>query len=429
MIGSNNLPLQDSFLQRDRLRLRDRSWRTIFLPGLPNLGLNHTLSPRARRKQADMPAFEHQPPAENSGGSRRAAVTFCITELDPGGAEHALVKIAIGLHELGWRVNVVSLRDLGSLAVRLRDGNVPVTALHCGSILDARAVLRLRRALHDHQTKLLVCFLHQANLVGRIAGWLAGVRAVVSGIRVADRRKFVIWSDRLTRGLTRKYVAVSRHVAETHAKRCGIPARDITVIYNGVETPGEIHTNRERRDSQFRILFVGRLVRQKQPQNLVSAVAALPEELRNRTVVDILGDGELRGRLEQQITAASLENQIRLHGHQPNVAEWMAQADVLALPSAWEGLPNVVLEAMAQGLPVVASAVDGVPEVVESGVTGWLVPPHCVTALTETLSLVAADSGLRRTVASRALEAVQQHFRWEISIHAFDELLLDLLDG
>ncbi|MEO2031964.1 MAG: glycosyltransferase [Planctomycetaceae bacterium] len=376
-----------------------------------------------------MPASEQHRPAVNVESSQRSRVTFCITELDPGGAERALVKIAVGLRGLGWQVNVVSLRNAGYLAGQLRDAHIPVAALECGGFLDVRAVFRLVRVLKEQQPQLLVCFLHHANIAGRIAGRLAGVPVMVSGIRVADRRKSVIWTDRLTRGLTRKYVAVSRHVADLHADRCGIAAQDMAVIYNGVDVKEPPSLAGDRQDSQFRILFVGRLTPQKQPQNLVSAVAAFPDELKNRTVVNILGNGSLRDELEHQISSAALEKRIRLHGYQSNVTDWMAHADVLALPSAWEGLPNVVLEAMANGLPVVATAVDGVSELIESGVTGWLIPPNDIAALADALMTVAADAELRRRVANRAFEAVQQRFRWDITINAFDELLLDLLDS
>ncbi|MCH2202067.1 MAG: glycosyltransferase [Fuerstiella sp.] len=359
---------------------------------------------------------------------RQEKITFCITELDIGGAEKALVRVAVGLYERGWDVNVVSLRDAGPLARELEKANIPVRALSCGGLLDIRALFRLCHVLKTIQPKILVCFLHQANIVGRIAARLAGVPTMVSGIRVADRRLGVIWTDRLTRQLTRKYVAVSRSVADFHKEKCRIPVDDMAVIYNGVDIPESRPIWSSRNDSQFRILFVGRLTPQKRPQNLLSAVASFPEDLRNRTFIDFLGDGTLRTSLEHHISAADLGDNVRLHGQQTNVIKWMARADVLVLPSAWEGLPNVVLESMAQGLPVVATAVDGLSEIIESGNTGWLVPPNDITALTNTLIMVSDNINLRYTVANRAFEAVQQRFHWNSTVQSFDELLSKLLN-
>ena len=254
------------------------------------------------------------------------------------------------------------------------------------------------------------------------------MRTVVSGVRVADRRKWVIWTDWLTRGLTQKYVAVSRHVADVHTRLCGISGDKITVIHNGVDIPkrGPIRTRQQ--NSEFRVLFVGRLTEQKQPVNLVRAVAAMPDELRNRTVVDFLGEGTLWPDLEREISRAGLEDRVRLRGYQWNVTDWMAQADVLALPSAWEGLPNAVLEAMACGLPVVASRVDGVSEIIESGVTGWLVPPGDVQAFANVLTQVASDWETRQAVAGRAFELVRQRFLWDSTVDDFDKVLTDLLE-
>lgn len=362
-------------------------------------------------------------------GSQGAAstVTLCINELDPGGAERALVRIANGLLDRGWRVNVVSLRNAGHLSGQLEAAGISVTALGCGGFVDVRAIFRLRRVLRRQRPDVLVCFLHQANIVGRLSGWLAGVRAVVSGIRVADRRKWVIWTDRLTRGLTRKYVAVSQHVADVHGWLCGLGEERIMVIRNGVDIPDPPPIRIDRDDSERRILFVGRLTEQKRPQNLVNAVAAMAVQPGKSVVVDFLGDGELRSELQQLIFATGLSGCVRLHGYQSNVAEWMAQADVLALPSAWEGLPNVVLEAMAHGLPVIATNVDGVPEIIEHGVTGWIIPPDDVAALTDALTNLLADINGRRLVANRAFDVVQQHFRWDTAVEAFDGLLSGLI--
>ena len=373
------------------------------------------------------PTNSNQPdPTQNDGTSHR--VTFCVPELDPGGAEKALVRVASGLRERGWMVNVVSLRDAGSLTRQLESGGISVTALQCGSFMDIRAVFRLRRVLRREQPELLVCFLHQANIVGRLAGWLAGVRNVISGIRVADRRKWVTWTDRLTRRLTRKYVAVSRHVATVHAGVCRISPEKMTVIHNGVDIPDRCPTRLRQVNSNSRILFVGRLTKQKQPMHLVRAIAAMPDQLRNQIVVDFIGEGELRRDLERHVITAGLGDRIRFRGYQSNVVEWMQNADVLALPSAWEGLPNVVLEAMANRLPVVATNVDGVAEIIQPGVTGWLVPPADVTALAAALSQVLTDEDARQKVANRALEAVRQRFCWKNTIEAFERLLNDLRD-
>lgn len=365
------------------------------------------------------PADDSTVPAEDPPN-----VTFCITELDPGGAEKALVRFAVGLHERGWHVRVVSLRDRGPLADALESASIPVTALQCGSLLDIRAVPRLTRELHDHPPDVLVCFLHQANIVGRIAGRKAGVRCVASGIRVADRRKTIVWTDRLTRFLTDHYVAVSQYVADVHSELCRIPPSAMSVIYNGVDVTDQMPLRNSA--ETFRILFVGRLTAQKRPHDLMTAFGLLPEALKQQTHIDLLGDGELAPALQQTIDNEGLDNHVVLHGQQANVADWMKRSDVLVLPSAWEGLPNVVLEAMANGLPVIASSVDGIPEVIHHERTGWLFPSSDTRRLAETITAVADSEAHRKDVARRAFDAVQQRFCWSTSIDKLANLLIDL---
>jgi glycosyltransferase involved in cell wall biosynthesis len=204
-----------------------------------------------------------------------------------------------------------------------------------------------------------------------------------------------------------------------HSRLCGIPESKFSVLYNGVEVPDSPANAASRSDGQFRILFVGRLARQKRPQDLVQAVTQLPAELLQRTCVDILGAGELELELRNAIAASGLEDRVHLHGYQSDVEPWWATADLLVLPSAWEGLPNVVLEAMTHRVPVIAASVDGVREVIEHDETGWLVESGNVAGLTA--AIVRAELSLedRNQVAVRAFESVCQRFCWQKSIEAF----------
>ncbi|MEJ7591486.1 MAG: glycosyltransferase [Planctomycetaceae bacterium] len=162
-------------------------------------------------------------------------LTMAINELDIGGAERAFVRIAIGLKSLGWIVRVISLRDAGPLAEPLLEAGISVEALHCVGAADFRAVRRLQLALQKNPPSVLLTFLHQANIVGRLAAKRSGVKTVVCGVRVADRR----WAMRIPEWLTKRhvthYVAVSRTVAQVHRDLCGIAPKCVDTIYNGVD--------------------------------------------------------------------------------------------------------------------------------------------------------------------------------------------------
>ena len=309
---------------------------------------------------------------------------MAVTELDVGGAERAFVKIAIGLKSRGWAVNVISLRDAGPLAESLLQAGISVEALQCGGFADFRAINRMKLALQKNPPAVLLTFLHQANIVGRLAAKRAGVKTVVCGVRVADRRWAVRVSEALTKQHVTHYVAVSRSVAKVHRNLCGIAPGRVGAIYNGVDLEDidsamavsrtELHCD----DEDQVILCVGRLSPQKAPLDIVEAFDELrrldPTGHAHRKLV-FVGDGPLQPVLKKRIQQKRLEDHVQLLGWRSDVASVMKSATVLVLASKWEGLPNVILESQAAGLPVVASSVDGCMEVIEDGQTGRLFPP------------------------------------------------------
>ena len=270
-------------------------------------------------------------------------LTLCITELDVGGAEKALVRIAIGLKNLGWEIDVVSVRDRGPLAQKLEEADIPVAALHCRGLLDVRAIFRLTRHLKKCRSTILMCFLHQANLAGRFAARLTGVKVCISGIRVADRRWQVVWTDRLTRWLVDHYVAVSQNVADEHSRLCRISSKKITAISNGVEIDLPKPSHESSNENRNRILFVGRLTPQKAPIDLLDAYQRLPQDLRQTTQLTFVGEGPQRSLLEARIQELDLQGHVELVGQSDDVPKFLATADLFVLPSKWEGLPNAAL--------------------------------------------------------------------------------------
>lgn len=369
-------------------------------------------------------------------------LTMAITELDVGGAERAFVRIAIGLKSLGWSVRVISLRNAGPLAESLLQAGISVEALECGGAADVRAIHRMKLALLQHPPAVLLTFLHQANIVGRLAAKRAGVKTVVCGVRVADRR----WSARIPEWLTKRhvthYVAVSRSVAQIHEELCGIAPERVQTIYNGVDlknmdaavavSRSELQCN----DDDQVILSVGRLSPQKAPLNVVEAFDELrrldPVGHAHRKLV-FVGDGPLQPVVEKLIRKKRLEDHVRLLGWRSDVASIMKAATVLVLASKWEGLPNVILESQAAGLPVVASAVDGCLEVIEDGQTGRLFPPGDTQRLAQILQeLLGSKNGSvdpqRATQARLATNArsFAARFSWEKCVAEYDTLLRKL---
>lgn len=228
-----------------------------------------------------------------------------------------------------------------------------------------------------------------------------------------------------TRRVWRNAAAVTANSAGlAELARDFMPELEVPVIPNGVDTdlfhPGD--APRTAGDGPVRLLAVGRLVAQKGIDVLLDAL--------NRPglggfELDVVGDGEWRDALERQAAAPGLAGRVRFHGwlDRSVLADAYRAADALVLPSRDEGMPNVVLEAMASGLPVVASAVAGARDLVVEGETGFLVPPEDAGALAAALLRLDSDPAVRAVLGRHGRERVAAQFSWHAAAAGFLDLI------
>ncbi len=368
-----------------------------------------------------------------SQGEAPIRLAFCITDLDRGGAEHALVEIVRRLDRGEWEPAVFCLGPEGVMAELLREAEIPVTCLGARSARDIGVLSALTRHLRKFQPALLQTFLHHANMAGRFAAWRARVPRVVSGVRVAERRsRLPLRMDRLTHRLVDHYVCVSDDVAEFTIQHARIPAEKVSVIPNGVDA--RLFADAEPADlGQFGIpadaitvIFVGRLDPQKNPLALLEAAGNL-FTIHPRLHLLLVGEGPLRPELESWIAARDCSDRVHLAGQQESVAGLLRAADIFVLPSLWEGMPNAVLEAMAAGLPVIASRVEGCGQLIEPHQTGLLVPPGSTADLTAALALTLSDSDQAKEMGISAQRHVMSEFTWETVASRYADLYRQLV--
>ena len=360
-------------------------------------------------------------------------IAFCITELDRGGAERALSQLVLGLNRAEWSPRVYCLGPRGHFADVIEAGGVRVECLDASGVMSLpRVLLRLTLALRRFRPRVLQTFLFHANIVGRVAGALARVARIVSGIRVADRRsRWFGRIDRWTNWLVDHNVCVSQGVADFAATETGLSRRKLSVIPNGVEyetfasaTPADL--------TQFGVpvgspvcITVGRLEEQKGIDVLLDAAvrvkAAHPE-----CHFLIVGDGRDRVALETRSAQLGLAATIHFTGLRADVPNLLAAATLFVLPSRWEGMANALLEAMASGLPVVATAVEGSSELVRSGVTGLLVPAGTSVELAMAICSVLAAPSHSREMALTAQSTVRSGYTTDASVRAYCRLYVQL---
>jgi starch synthase (maltosyl-transferring) len=364
---------------------------------------------------------------------RPIRIAFCITDLDPGGAERALVQLVTRLDRTCWEPAVLCLSGPGAMVEVLHSAGIPVTCLGARGRSDWGVILRLKRELRQFQPEIVQTFLFHANIAGRLAGRLARVPHCVSGIRVAERRsRWPLWLDRVTNRLVATNVCVSRAVADFSINVARLPRAKVVVIPNGVDvapfaTAAPIDLSALGLPASARmIIAVGRLDPQKGLVHLLEAFPTLAAEHDDVHLL-LVGDGPERARLARIVAEQGLTHRVHFAGWRPDVPRLLKSAYCLALPSLWEGMPNVVLEAMAASLPVVATRVEGVDELVVPDQTGLIVPPGSPTELGDALESLLSDSDRARAMGKAGRERVESQFSWDTAAASYEALYRQIL--
>ena len=356
-----------------------------------------------------------------------------IPTLDRSGAEKQMVLLAEGLPRDRFRVEVAALTRLGPLEADLIHAGIPVTAIGKRHKVDPLALERLTRFLRRKRFDVVQTWIYAADTYGRVAAHRAGVPVVVTAEMAVD-----LWKGRSERAVDRflarwtdRIVGNSQAVSDFYRDTVGIPAAKLAVIPSGIaddEPPPEVDPAAVRRELGLPAdcplaLFVGRLAEQKGVADLLSALDLL-RHVRPDLRTLIVGDGPLRERLEATARAYELVEPRRAYflGHRNDVPRLLASCDLLVLPSLYEGMPNVVLEAMRFRKPVVATAAPGTTEVVVDNATGLLVPLRKPPALARAIRQIVDDPALADRLGAAGRSRVETEFGVDRMIARFADL-------
>lgn len=351
-----------------------------------------------------------------------------IPTLDRSGAEKQMMLLAKGLPRDRFRVEVVTLTRLGAFEDELRACGIPVTTIGKRWKLDPLALIRLIRLLTTRRFDVIHTWIFAANTYGRVAARIAKIPVVVVAEMAVD-----LWKGRFERLVDRQLGSwCDRLVGNSHAvvefyRELGVPDDRLAMIYSGINDEPEVaDSDAVRAELGFDanaplVLFAGRLAEQKRVDDLLKAVDLLQHVQPDLRTV-IVGEGPLRAQLEETAHAYDLDGRLRFLGHRDDVPQLMAAADIVVLPSAYEGLPNVVLEAMQLRKPVVATTAPGTTEVIVDRETGLLVPVGNVILLARAIRDLTRDPKLAKQLGEAGRIRVERQFQANVMVAQFAQL-------
>ncbi len=378
----------------------------------------------------------------------RPLVMHVVYSFRVGGLENGVANLINRLPAARFRHAVVALTDCSSeFCERVRRKDVEFVSLH----KPPGHALRLYPTLHRLFREWRPAIVHTRNLAAleaAVPAWTAGVPVRIHGEHgwdMADpdgtRRRFRLMR-RLYRPFVTHYVALSAHLQSYLERGVGVAPARVTRLTNGVDTqrfhPAADGLREPLPGSPFNasgvrvIGTVGRLQAVKDQVNLVRAFALLRRETpaeAQRLRLIIVGDGPLRPAVEAEIARAGIGDQVWLAGERSDVPAMLRGMDLFVLPSRAEGISNTVLEAMASGLPVVATAVGGNPELVVPGSTGALVPPGDSRALAGAIAPYVVDEALARAHGMAGRHIVENQYSIDGMVARYASLYDSLLSA
>jgi glycosyltransferase involved in cell wall biosynthesis len=298
---------------------------------------------------------------------------------------------------------------------------IPVIRLGRGGYVWPTDLFRLWVRLRSHPPDIFLLFTGIPNIWGRVFGRLIGVPIIVGACR-----DHILWYERFLGRLAHHHACNSHAIRRYAIEEYRLPEKQMNLIPNGVDLGHFFPPEIESCSLHPVVLHIGRLVKDKDQATLISAFCRIAGEF-PAAELWIVGDGPLRQKLGRMARESFCADRIRMMPGQADIGPLLRRAEVFVLGSLRESLPNVVLEAMASGLPVVATQVGGLPEAVESGKTGLLVPPSSPQAMANALRSLLADPERRADFGRAGRRKAEAEFSLQRMVGGYDALFQELL--
>lgn len=348
-------------------------------------------------------------------------ILYVITKSEIGGAQTHLMEVVRYMHYVGHNVLVVT-GTAGWLTNELATIGVDYVILpdlirEINPAKDIKTINSICHILEDKQPDIIHCHSSKAGIVGRIAGAIKNVPAVftahgwafTSGISLAKRIIYVA-IEHMMLGITRKVICVSEFDRQL-AKRWFLHNYNrVVTVHNGIVDKA-FNGNLVREYSlPLKLISVARFSHPKKNMELIKAVEQINKLYSDNLQLNMVGDGPLLSEAQAYVTAHKLENEVHFLGSRTDVDDILNQNDIFCLISNYEGLPISIIEAMRAGMPIIASDVGGVNELVQDGVNGFLIPRGNISELVEKLKYILDHKELIKFMGEASRKIYEEEY-------------------
>lgn len=371
-----------------------------------------------------------EPPSPSAAPSpERLTVVRLMPVLDYGGGEQCTESLVKYIDHEQFDLRVCTFWEPGQIAARIQRMGVPVDVLEVDpAIPNPRATFELTRYLKRRDPDILHAAVAEANFHAALAGRLAGTPILLGeevGTPARSGPARAVFG--LVHRLLDRTVGVSRATCDYLADREFAPRDSVELVYNPVDasffdSPAPDRRTDAPAERPFRIITVGRLIPEKNFGGLLEAFALLAND-RDDIELQVVGDGPLAADLQEKTSRLGLSEQVDWLGYRDDIRDLLAGADLFVLPSVSEAYGIAMVEAMAAGLPVVGSAVGGIPEVLGPLADTWTVPPRAPRTWADTIErIVEMPPSDRAALGRRLHDRARRHFSPDQYISRITEL-------
>ena len=355
-------------------------------------------------------------------------ILFVTVGYTLGGSENMIARIAPRLKTRGYKVRVLAFKNWGPISDKLKASGIECTTLKGKGKYDLRVLWRYFRLLRKAPPDLIIAFLYRAYIPTRIFSSLLGIQNISS---VRDVQKwmnpFHIFFERLTENFSAIIYSCSNAVTRFLIKDIGINKERVVTIPNGIDVDSfsvKIDTEKKLKGLGLnsKIKIVGTVCRLHEPKKGIKTLLEATKELQKEIDFQLLivGTGKDEKSLRKMAQAEKIN--VSFLGERKDVKEILQVMDIFVLASLYEGFPVVSLEAMAAGLPIVASNVGGLMEAVSDGETGFLVEPGNPAILADRIKELLLKGSLRKKFGEKGFMRVKENFSIDKTVDRIENL-------